>query len=186
MRKIIATESISLDGVMETPGEWVPAYSDEEMEEANASGIAGSDALLLGRVTYEELSAFWPTQSNDDPMAEYINNVPKYVVSTTPKEVDWYNLTLIDGNVSDEIANLKEQSGDDIAIIGSGTLVRSLLSNGLLDELVLMVHPLVLGEGKRLFESASEQKGLELLESTTSDTGVVKIAYRPKSEEQTK
>lgn len=179
MREIVATESVSLDGVFEAPEEWSPAYSTEEMNEADASGMASSDALLLGRVTYEELAAFWPNQSDDDPMAEFINNVPKYVVSTTLEAVEWNNSTLIDGNVEEAIDELKHQEGEGIGIVGSGKLVRSLLGYGLLDEIVIRVHPLLLGSGKRLFADDVEGNGLKLVDSTTFDTGVVSLTYRP-------
>jgi dihydrofolate reductase len=158
MRKIIALELVSVDGVIESPEEWAFSYSNDEMNEANASGMAASDALLLGRVTYEGLAAFWPNQPGGDPMVDYINSVPKYVVSTTLEEpLEWNNSTLIKGNVVDEITNLKRQPGKDITIIGSAAFVRSLLREGLLDELKLMVHPIVLGSGKRLFEDGVDR-----------------------------
>ena len=112
---------------MESPEEWAFSYSDDEMEEANASGMAASDALLLGRVTYEGLAAFWPHQPGGTPMVDYINSVAKYVISTTLGEVGWNNSTLIQGNVAEEIAELKRWPGKDITILGSGALVRSLL-----------------------------------------------------------
>lgn len=179
MRKIVATKSVSLDGVMESPEEWSPAYSTQELEEANATGMASSDALLLGRVTYEELVAFWPTQPDDNPIAKFINNVPKYVVSTTLEDVEWNNSTLIAENVKDKIDELKQQEGEGIGIVGSGTLVCSLLDYGLLDELVLMVHPLILGNGKRLFEEGGERNALNLVDSKTFNTGVISLTYEP-------
>jgi dihydrofolate reductase len=180
MRKVVATELVSLDGVMEKPEEWAFSYSNDEMEQANASGMAASDALLLGRVTYEGLAAFWPNQPAGTPMVDYINSVPKYVVSGTLEEpLGWNNSTLIKGDVAEEITNLKQQPGEDITILGSGALVRSLLASDLLDELGLMVHPLVLGGGKRLFEDGNDQKPLKLVDSKTFDTGVLYITYRP-------
>src|SRR5215218_6964741 len=153
MRKVVAVELVSVDGVMEKPEEWAFSYSNNEMEEANASGMANSDAMLLGRVTYEEFASYWPYQNSaEQPYTDYLNNTPKYVVSTTLQEpLEWQNSTLIKGNVVEEIAKLKRQPGRDITILGSGTLVRSLLQEDLLDELSLMVHPVVLGSGKRLF-----------------------------------
>src|SRR3712207_5610629 len=165
---------------MEKPEEWAFSYSNEEMEEANASGMAASDALLLGRVTYEGLAAFWPNQPGGTPMVDYINSVPKLVVSRTLEEpLGWNNSTLIKGCVAEEVSRLKRQPGKDITIIGSGALVRSLLRDGLLDELRLMVHPVVLGGGKRLFEDGEDRKGLELVDLRTFATGVVYLAYRP-------
>lgn len=179
MRQIVATESVSLDGVMESPEDWSPAYSTPELEEANATGMASSDALLLGRVTYEELVAFWPTQPDDNPIAKFINNVPKYVVSASLEDIEWNNSTLIDGNVAEEVEELKQQEGEGIGIVGSRTLVRSLLDYSLLDELVLNVHPLVLGGGKRLFEEGVKRNTLNLVDSKTYDTGVVSLTYQP-------
>jgi dihydrofolate reductase len=184
MRRVDAWELVSLDGVMERPEEWAFSYSDDEMREASASGMAASDALLLGRVTYEHLAAYWPNQPGGEPMVDYINSVPKYVVSETLEEpLAWNNSTIISGNVAEEIARLKRQPGKDITILGSGTLVRSLLRDGLLDELTLMVHPVVLGSGKRLFEDRSDARALMLASSRTFSTGVVSLAYRPADKE---
>jgi dihydrofolate reductase len=179
MRKVVAVELVSLDGVMESPDEWAFSYSNEEMEEANASGMAASDALLMGRITYEQMAAYWPNQPGGTPMVDYINSVPKFVVSTTLEKVEWNNSTLIQDNVAEEITELKRQLGKDITILGSGTLVRSLLRDDLLDELRLMGHPVVLGSGKRLFEEGSDQKRLELVDSKTFSTGVLFLTYHP-------
>jgi dihydrofolate reductase len=181
VRKLIALELVSVDGVMGSPEEWVFSYSNDEMEEANASGMAASDAMLLGRVTYEGLAAYWPYQPGGTPMVDYINSVPKYVVSGTLEEpLGWNNSTLIKGDgFAEEIAELKRQPGKDITIIGSGALMRSLLRAGLLDELRLMVHPLVLGGGKRLFKDGGDREALELVDSKAFDTGVHLLAYRP-------
>jgi dihydrofolate reductase len=185
MRKVIVVEFLSLDGVMESPEKWAFSYSNDEMEEANASGMAASDAMLLGRVTYQEFASYWPYQdSADQPFTDYLNNTPKFVVSTTLEApLEWQNSTLIKGNVAEEIAKLKRQPGKDIAILGSGTLVRSLLKDGLLDELRLMVHPVVLGGGKRLFEEGGDQKGLKLVDSKTFSTGVLYLTYQPDRKE---
>ena len=183
MRKVVAVELVSLDGVMETPEEWAFSYSNDEMEQANASGMAASDALLLGRVTYEHLAAFWPHQPGGTPIVDYINSVPKFVVSGTLEEpLEWNNSTLIKGNVAEEIAKLKRRPGKDITILGSGALVQSLLREDLLEELRLMVHPFVLGGGKRLFEDGVDRKSLELVDSRTFSTGVVYLTYQPADE----
>jgi dihydrofolate reductase len=184
MRKVIAVEFVSLDGVMESPEEWAFSYSNEEMEEANASGMAASDAMLLGRVTYEQMAAYWSNQSGGVPMVDYLNSVPKFVVSTTLDAVEWQNSTLIEGDVAEEIAKLKQQPGKDIAILGSGTLVRSLLQDELLDELRLIIHPIILGSGTRLFENGGDRKALELVDSKTFSTGVLYITYRPAGKEE--
>jgi dihydrofolate reductase len=181
MRKIVASELVSLDGVMESPEEWAFSYSNDEMAEANASGMAASDTMLLGRVTYQEFASYWPYQNSaDQPYTDYLNNTPKFVVSTTLEEpLEWQNSTLIKGNVAEEIAKLKQQPGKDIGIVGSNTLVRSLLREELLDELRLMVHPIILGSGKRLFEEGGDRKALELVDSKTFGTGVLYLTYRP-------
>jgi len=185
LRRVVAVELISVDGVMESPEEWAFPYSDAEMEAANAAGMAASDALLLGRVTYEQMAAFWPDQPGGTPMVDYINSVRKFVVSTTLEEpLGWKNSALIRGNVAEEISELKRQSGKDITIIGSDTLVHSLLRDGLLDELRLMVHPVVVGGGKRLFEVGESLVGLELMDSKTFGSGVVSLAYRPAGREE--
>jgi len=180
VRKVIALELVSVDGVMERPEEWAFSYADDEMNEANAAGMAASDAMLLGRVTYEGLAAFWPNQPAGTPMVDYINSVPKFVVSKTLDEpLGWNNSALVEGDVAEGVAGLKRWPGKDITIIGSGALVRSLLEEGLLDELRLMVHPVILGSGKRLFEDRVDPVGLTLVDSKTFTTGVVSLAYRP-------
>ena len=180
MGNVIAAELVSVDDMMESPEVWTFSYSNDEMNEANASGMAASDALLLGRVTYEGLAAFWPNQPVGDPMVDYINSVPKHVLSTTLKEpLEWQNSTLIKGNVAEEVAKLKRQPGKDIGIVGSATLVRSLLRDGLLDELTLMVHPIVVGRGKHLFDDGGDRKALELVDSKTFGTGVLYLTYQP-------
>jgi dihydrofolate reductase len=183
MRKLIASEIVSLDGVMESPEKWHLPYFSDEMGEEIGAAMAASDSMLLGRVTYEEFAAFWPSQEgsdDDQEFTDYMNNTPKYVVSTTLEEpLEWNNSTLINGDVAEEIAKLKQQPGKDISVTGSGTLVRSLLEDGLLDELRLMVHPIVVGSGKRLFEEGGDQKALKLVDSKTFSTGVLYLTYQP-------
>ena len=181
MRKVVAVEFVSVDGVMEAPEEWASSYTNGEMEEANASGMAASDAMLLGRATYEQMAAFWSNQPGGEPMVDYINGVRKFVVSTTLEEpLGWNNSTLLKGNeLAEDITRLKQEPGKDIAILGSGTLVRSLLQGDLLDELRLIIHPIVLGSGKRLFEGGGDRRALELVDSKTFATGVLYLTYRP-------
>jgi len=183
MRKVIASEIVSLDGVVESPEKWHFPYFNDEMAEAIGEAMAASDAMLLGRVTYEEFAAFWPSQEaseDDQQTTDYMNNTPKFVVSKTLEEpLEWNNSTLIEGDVAEEISKLKQQPGKDISISGSPTLVRSLLEEDLLDELRLMLHPIVVGSGKRLFEEGSDRKALQLLDSKTFSTGVLYLTYQP-------
>ena len=161
MKEVLASEFVSLDGVAESPDRWQLPYFSEEMGEAVGAAMAASDAMLLGRVTY-------------------VNDTPKFVVSTTLEEpLGWKNATLIKDNVAEEITRLKQQPGKDIGISGSIALVQSLLRENLLDELRLMIHPVVVGNGKRLFENVGDQKALELVDSKTFSTGVLYLAYQP-------
>jgi dihydrofolate reductase len=179
MRKTVAGILMSLDGVVESPEKWHARYFDDEMGEVIDAASARSDAMLLGRRTYEEFAAFWPIQGSDEPMADYMNDTPKHVVSTTLTELDWRNSSLISGNVAEAVEALKRQPGENIQIYGSPTLVRSLLRDGLLDELQLLVHPIVVGAGKRLFGNGSYETALRLEESRRFGTGVVALTYMP-------
>jgi len=179
MRKIVAGLFMSLDGVIEAPETWHFPYFNDEMGEAVGSQMARSDTMLLGRRTYQEFAGFWPHQGSDDPMADQMNSTPKVVVSTTLDTVEWQNSTLVNSDVVAELTKLKEQPGKDIAVTGSATLVRSLLRDGLLDELNLLVHPIVVGSGKRLFEDGGDRTPLELADSKTFSTGVISLTYRP-------
>src|ERR687889_586374 len=183
MRKVVASEFVSLDGVVESPDKWHFPYFNDQMGDAIGAAMAASDAMLLGRVTYEEFAAFWPFQEpteEDQEATNYMNNTPKFVVSNTLEEpLEWNNSTLIKGDVAEEISKLKEQPGKDISITGSPTLVRSLLEEDLLVELRLMLHPIVVGSGKRLFEEGSDQRALQLVDSKTFSTGVLYLTYQP-------
>ena len=179
--KVVASELVALDGVIESPEKWSFQFHNDEMAEAQGAGMAAADAMLLGRVTYQEFASYWPYQNSaDQPFTDYLNNTPKYVVSMTlERPLEWQNSTLINGNVAGAIAKLKRQPGKDIGIVGSGTLVRSLLREDLLDELRLMVHPIVMGGGERLFEEGGDQKALELVDSKSFGTGVLYLTYQP-------
>lgn len=176
-RKIVAGLFISLDGVVESPEKWHFPYFDDEMGEVVGSAMAAADTMLLGRRTYEEFAGFWPNA--DDEMAAYMNNTPKVVVSRTLQAATWQNSTLINDDVVRRITELKQQPGGGIGITGSPTLVRSLLTDGLLDELHLLVHPIVVGSGKRLFEAGMGQVPLQLVDATTFKTGVLSLRYAP-------
>jgi len=180
MRKIVAGLFVSLDGVVESPDTWVFPYFNDQVGQVIGSNMAASDTVLLGRRTYEEFAAYWPDKTDeDDPSADYINNTPKLVASTTLKAVEWRNSTIIGGDVAEELSTLKQQPGKDISITGSATLVRSLLRDGLLDELGLLLFPIVVGTGKRLFEDWSDRVPLKLVASQSFSTGVVSLTYEP-------
>lgn len=181
MRKVVSWLFISLDGVVEAPNEWQFDVFDDAMGTSIAALSAEEDTMLFGRVTYQAFASFWPT-STDEPFAGHINNTPKYVVSTTLDKVEWGQWekpTLIKGNLAEAITRLKQQPGKNIGVSGSPTLVRSLLQADLLDELTLMVHPVIVGKGKRLFQDGGDLKKMRLVDSKTTSTGVVILTYQP-------
>jgi dihydrofolate reductase len=179
MRKIVAGLFMSLDGVVESPDQWHFSSFNEEMGAVNGAQMAAADTVLLGRRTYEEFAGFWPNQSDDDPIAATLNNARKVVVSTTLEEATWKNSTLIRDDIAASIRRLKEEEGSQIGMTGSGTLVRWLLDEGLLDELHLFLHPIVVGSGKRLFPDGAERAPLQLARSQTFSTGVLYLVYVP-------
>ena len=188
MKKVVVSEFVSLDGVMEDPG-WTFQFSSEEQERFKFDELAESDALLLGRVTYEGFAAAWPSmmEQYEGPRraelgeyADMMNGYPKHVVSTTLEEpLEWNNSTLIKGNVAEKVSRLKQQPGSGILVFGSGDLVNTLMQRDLIDEYRLMVFPVVLGSGKRLFREGSDTKALRLVETKTFGSGVVILAYHP-------
>ena len=177
MRKIVAGLAMSLDGVVEAPSNWI--RFNHELAAIITAGVAQADAVLLGRRTYLEFAALWPKQGSDVPMADFLNNSPKYVLSRNLDTLEWANSTLLTGDLVEEVSRLKRQPGKSIQVPGSPRLVRSLLREGLLDELALAVHPLVVGSGLRLFDDITERIGLELVDSATLSTGVLSVTYRP-------
>jgi dihydrofolate reductase len=180
MRKIVAGLLMSLDGVVEAPGEWgFSRYFNDEMRDGISAGIAQADAVLLGRRTYLEFAELWPKQGSDVLMADFLNHSPKYVVSSTLKTLDWANSTLLTGNLTEALNKLKRQPGKDILIPGSPTLVRALVSAGLLDVLNLNVCPVVVGSGMRLFDGIVDPIHLTLVHTTTLSNGVVGMTYSP-------
>lgn len=176
MRKLVVTEFVSLDGVMEDPG-WTFEYWNDEIAQFKGEESAASDALLLGRVTYQGFAAAWP--QSEDEGADYFNSVRKYVVSETLEEpLEWNNSKLIKGDVATRIADLKRQDGKDIVVHGSATLVQTLMRHDLVDRYRLLVYPVVLGEGRRLFGEGIPAT-LKLLESRQFGSGVVALVYEP-------
>ena len=179
MRKINAGLFTSLDGVVEAPEQWTGPYFNDQVGQAVGTLMAGNDAMLLGRVTYEGFAAAFGGQSGG--MADQMNSTPKYVVSSTLTSANWQNSTLIKGDVADQITALKQQPGKNIGMSGSSALVSWLLRRGLLDRLDLLVFPVVLGSGKRLFSEQDGQVPLTLAGSEAFSTGVVHLTYEPAS-----
>lgn len=175
MRKIVVTEFMSLDGVMEEPA-WTFPYWNDEIATFKGEESAASDALLLGRVTYEGFAGVWPESTDEG--ADYFNSVHKYVVSTTLNTVAWNNSALIKNNIVAEIIKLKQQEGKDITVHGSATLVQTLMQHDLVDLYRLLVYPVVLGKGKRLFKEGIPAT-LKLLASQPFSSGVVALVYEP-------
>ncbi len=176
MRKIVVTEFVSLDGVVEEP-RWTFKYWNDEIAKFKGEESSASDALLLGRVTYQGFAAAWP--QSEDEGADYFNSVRKYVVSETLEEpLEWNNSTLIKDNVLEEITSLKQQDGKDITVHGSARLVQTLMQHDLVDRYRLLVYPLVVGKGKRLFTEGIPAT-LRLLESRSFGSGVVALVYEP-------
>src|SRR5688500_10012032 len=189
MRKVVVFTNLTLDGVMQAPGRddedrrggfqhggWATPFA--AMNEAGGN-LSDSGPLLMGRRTYEDFYAYWPKQK-DNPFTEVLNNTPKYVASTTLKEpLAWSNSTLLKGNVPEAVADLKAQSGKDFLVMGSGELVQTLMKHNLVDEYVLLIHPLILGSGRRLFRGDGTFASLQLVDSRTSSKGVVITTYKP-------
>ncbi len=179
MAKITVVEFLSLDGVMETPEEWHFPFVNEEVQAEINAGIHGLDAVLLGRVTYDIFGAFWPTQTeNQFGIADHLNSVPKYVVSNTLKQADWNNSTIISGDVIEGVSRLKQGFEGSIGINGSRTLAQSLMQAHLIDEYRLMIHPVVVGKGQRLFPEGCSLT-LKLTETKLFSTGVIVLSYEP-------
>ncbi len=188
MRKVIASEYVSLDGVMEDPGGaeefehggWSLQFFDEEAAKYAYDQLFASDALLMGRVTYQAFADAWPSMTDEVGFADRMNSLPKFVVSTTLEEpLEWNNSSLIKENVAEEVSKLKQQPGQDILIYGSADLVHTLMQHDLIDEYRIMVHPVVVGSGKRLFKDGIETKVLRLVGTETFSSDVVVLSYQP-------
>lgn len=193
MRKVIVSEFLSLDGVMQAPGDpdedrrggfedggWMLGYFDETAGADLIESIGSSGGMILGRQTYEGFAAYWPNAPADDPFAGPMNDLPKFVASTTLQEpLAWQNSTLIHGDVPEGVAALKEQPGNDLNVIGSGVLAQTLMQHGLVDRFRLMIHPVLLGSGERLFRGGTGRTPLRLVNSQTSSTGVLILTYEP-------
>jgi len=190
MGKIVVTNHLSLDGVMQAPGRpdedqrggfdqggWAAADNDDVMGKVMGEGMTDSGSLLLGRRTYESMFSFWPNQT-DNPYTDVLDKTQKFVASRTLSEpLPWQNSTLLDGDATRAVAKLKQETNDDITVLGSGVLVQSLLDHGLVDRLVLMIHPLLLGAGRRLFRDSGPPTSLRLVDSVTTTKGVMIATY---------
>jgi dihydrofolate reductase len=197
VRKVIASEFVALDGVIENPS-WTFRFTGKEQQKFKFDELSASDALLLGRVTYEGFAAAWPRMteqagelSASDALllgryADMMNGYPKYVASTTLQEpLEWNNSTLIEGDVAEGVSRLKQQPGKDILVFGSGKLVNTLMRDELIDEYRLMIFPIIVGSGQRLFADGIDEMVLRLVDTETFGSGVVVLTYRPAAEQDT-
>jgi dihydrofolate reductase len=178
MGKIVSNFFISVDGVVESPEKWHFPYFNDEMGAAVGAGMETTKAFLMGRVLYQQWAAYWPNQGADVPFSSFINGMQKYVVSTTLDEANWQNTEVVSGDVAGELTRIKNETDGDIAMSGSATLVRWLLANGLMDELRLLVHPIAVGSGQRLFENTPTHP-LDLIRHDTFENGVLNLTYVP-------
>ncbi|HET9724758.1 MAG TPA: dihydrofolate reductase family protein [Actinomycetota bacterium] len=192
MRKLVLIEFLSLDGVMQAPGDpnedteggfrhggWQIPFMDDVFMAAAGEGMAETDAHLFGRKTYQIMAAYWPTAPADDPFAQHLNSIEKYVASRTLERVEWRNTTLIEGDVVQAVRDLKERPGKNIAVLGSGDLAQTLMANDLVDVYSLSVVPIVLGSGKRLFRDSDRVRRLRLVDSKPTTTGGLMLTYEP-------
>jgi len=193
MSKIVAFTSLTLDGVMQAPGRpdedrrggfehggWAIPYADSVLGTISGQSMTSTGALLFGRRTYEDFYAVWPKRTDENPFTGVLNNTQKYVASTTLKEpLPWMNSTLLKGEMAQAVARLKADLKKDLVVLGSGALLQSLMQHGLVDEYILLIHPLVLGSGRRLFSDGGSFAGLRLVDSKATTTGVLIATYRP-------
>ena len=196
MTRIVAFENVTLDGVMQAPGRpdedrrggfqhggWATPYADQGIGQAAQESMGSTGGLLLGRRTFEDFHGFWPKQT-DNPFSKILDDSPKYVASRTLHEpLPWQNSTLLAGDAADAVEEIRGRPGKDIVILGSGDLVHALARRGLIDEYVLLIHPIVLGSGGRLFPDEGTVATLQLVDSKTTATGVLIATYRPADSE---
>ncbi|NWJ46298.1 MAG: dihydrofolate reductase family protein [Chloroflexi bacterium] len=183
MRKVVVSEFLTLDGVMEAPDKWSFQFWTVEAGEFKFAELFASDALLLGRVTYEGFAKAWPSMTDEQGYADRMNSLPKYVVSTTMTKGEWNNSTVLKENIVEEVSKLKQQSGQNILVFGSATLVQTLMEHDLIDEYWLMIYPVVVGNGKKLFRDGINTS-LSLVETKTLSSGVIILSYQPVRKEE--
>ncbi len=195
MGRVVAFTSLTLDGVMQAParpdedarggfklGGWAVPYADAVMGSVSAQSGSSAGALLFGRRTYEDFYAVWPKRTDDNPFTGVLNNTAKYVASTTLKEpLPWMNSTLLKGEMAQAVVQLKADLKKDLVVLGSGVLMQSLMRQNLVDEYILLIHPLVLGSGRRLFADGGAPTTLKLVASNVTTTGVLIATYRPET-----
>jgi dihydrofolate reductase len=179
MGKVVVSEYVTVDGVFEDLDKWHFDFWHDDIAKYKLDELFASDALLMGRVTYEVFASTWPDQTDEEGFADRMNSLPKYVASTTLKEADWNNSTVISGDVPEAIASVREDDDVTLLLGGSGQLANTLLENDLVDELRLLVHPIVFGKGRRLFDGQLDPKKLKLTDSTPFATGVIALHYEP-------
>ncbi|MGA8460830.1 MAG: dihydrofolate reductase family protein [Streptosporangiaceae bacterium] len=190
--RLTVTTFLSLDGVYQSPGApdedgtgyeyggWTAPYGDENSGKFITSNFANADAFLLGRKTYEIFAAYWPRVTDPDhPIAAPLNSLPKYVVTSTLASLDWNNSTPVTGDLADEVGKLKARPGNELQVHGSGQLVQALITHGLVDELRLMIFPVILGTGKQLFPREPVAAAMRVADSQTTGTGVMLLTLRP-------
>jgi dihydrofolate reductase len=193
MRKVIVFINLTLDGVMQAPGRpdedrrggfayggWALPYADPDMGKVAGESMATTGGLLFGRRTYEDFYSVWPKRTDNNPFTAVLNSTQKYVASTTLEEpLPWSNSTLLEGDAVGAVARLKKQRGKDIVVLGSGELVQSLMRGGLVDRYILLIHPLIVGSGRRLFNDGDTRVALRLVDTKTTSTGVMIATYEP-------
>lgn len=177
--RLVATEYLSLDGIFEEPGHWSGPFFNDEAGLFKWNELQASDALLLGRKTYQGFAAAWPTMKGTGEFGVKMNTMPKYVVSSTLDKAEWTGSKLVNGNVAAEIRKLKEQAGKDLLLAGSAQLFNALMQENLIDLYRFMLHPVVLGKGKRLFTGGTDQRSLSLVDTKKLSTGIIILEYTP-------
>jgi dihydrofolate reductase len=179
MRKVIVSTYVTLDGRVDELRDWTVPYNDDGMARYHTDLLTNSDGLLLGRRTYEAFAALWPSRSGELPYVDKINSMAKYVASTTLRDLEWENSQLIEGDVAEGVAKLKEQPGGDLVMYGCRDLMHRLLEDDLIDEYRLLVHPVLLGKGRSFFADGAERVNLDLVDTTVIPPGVAILTYRP-------
>ena len=177
--RLVATEYLSLDGVFEEPGEWSGPFFNDEAAQFKLSELQASDALLLGRNTYEGFAAAWPSMTDEAGFSDKMNTMPKYVVSSSLDKLEWPGSRLVKGDLAEEIRKLKQEPGQDLLLSGSAQLFNALMQENLIDLYRFMLHPIVLGKGKRLFADGGAERPLTLSECKTFKSGIVILEYEP-------